>query len=147
MSTTKQQERVALEKIRKIVADLGELSYIGTAMLGVWEIAEENIEYDSGVSAREKWEHTAAEASELRNKVRELEQDLCETRKIANEQLDRVDRLREDLDRERECSAMCKQERDDAQDEAKSLAADLERSGFQIMELKAKLYDHIVGVA
>lgn len=32
--TTKQQEREALEKIRKIVSALGEGSYIGTAFEG-----------------------------------------------------------------------------------------------------------------
>lgn len=37
--TAKEEERQALEKIRKIVEGLGEGSYIGTAMEGIWEVA------------------------------------------------------------------------------------------------------------
>lgn len=51
---TKDQERKALEKIRKIVADLGECSYIGMAFEGCFEIAEENIENDFGCSMKQK---------------------------------------------------------------------------------------------
>lgn len=48
--TTKEQEKQALLKIRKIVDGLGEDSYIGTAMEGVWEVAEQNIELDAAFS-------------------------------------------------------------------------------------------------
>lgn len=41
--STKEKEIKALEKIRKIVADLGENSYIGTALAGCFDIAEQNI--------------------------------------------------------------------------------------------------------
>lgn len=41
--TTKDQERQAIEKIRKIVEGLGENSYVGFAMEGVLELAEDNI--------------------------------------------------------------------------------------------------------
>lgn len=41
--TTKEQERQAIEKIRKIVKELGENSYVGFAMEGVLELAEDNI--------------------------------------------------------------------------------------------------------
>jgi len=41
--TTKEQERQAIEKIRKIVEGLGENSYVGFAMEGVLELAEDNI--------------------------------------------------------------------------------------------------------
>lgn len=41
--TTKDQERQAIEEIRKIVEGLGENSYVGFAMEGVLELAEENI--------------------------------------------------------------------------------------------------------
>ncbi len=46
MYATKEQERAALEKIRKIVAELGEDSYIGIAFDGCFEMAEQNIEND-----------------------------------------------------------------------------------------------------
>ena len=46
MAATKEQELKALEKIKKIVADLGEDSYIGMAFEGCFEIAKDNIEND-----------------------------------------------------------------------------------------------------
>lgn len=48
--TTKEQERKALEKIKKIVEDLGEQSYIGTAFEGCFDLAEQNIEYDAALA-------------------------------------------------------------------------------------------------
>lgn len=44
MAATKEQEQKALEKIKKIVTDLGEDSYISMAFEGCFEIAEGNIE-------------------------------------------------------------------------------------------------------
>ncbi len=52
MITTKEQERNALEEIRKIVKSLGENSYVATAFAGCFEIAEENIEYDAAYSLK-----------------------------------------------------------------------------------------------
>lgn len=66
MAATKEQERKALEKIRKIVADLGEDSYIGTAFEGCFEIAEENIENDFACSMKQRAEKAAAEAEEFK---------------------------------------------------------------------------------
>lgn len=50
--TTKEQERQAIEKIRKIVEGLGENSYVGFAMEGVLELAEENIRDDTAYSMK-----------------------------------------------------------------------------------------------
>ena len=44
--STKDEERVALKKIEKIVKDLGEDSYLATAFEGCFQIAGSNIEYD-----------------------------------------------------------------------------------------------------
>ena len=84
--TTKEQERQAIAKIRKIVEGLGENSYVGTAMQGVLEIAEQNIEYDAAFSLkgevevaekREKEQRTIAEnlQSELKKLKEEREQE------------------------------------------------------------------------
>jgi len=51
---TKAQEREALEKIRKIIEELGENSYLGTAFEGFFEIAEDNIENDFGCSMKQR---------------------------------------------------------------------------------------------
>ena len=66
--TTKEQERKALEKIRKIVADLGENSYVGMAFEGCFEVAEENIENDFGCSMKQR-----AEAAEKKVETLELD--------------------------------------------------------------------------
>lgn len=74
--TTKDQERKALEAIKKILAGLDEDGYVRTAMLGVIEDAEENIEndwamsrYDAWQSAEQKYEHAAAELREEKVKT------------------------------------------------------------------------------
>jgi hypothetical protein len=84
--TTKQQERDALAKIRKIVEALGEDSYIGTAFKGCFENAETNIEWDAAFSiadelaaAKEETaaaKQEAARVAELTEKIKRLEADL-----------------------------------------------------------------------
>ena len=56
--TTKEQERKALEQIKKIVAGLGEDSYIGIAFAGCFEDAENNIEYDAAFSTADSSSET-----------------------------------------------------------------------------------------
>ena len=63
MMATKEQERKALEKIRKIIEGLGEDSYIGTAFEGCFEIAEENIENDFACSMKQRYERASEEAA------------------------------------------------------------------------------------
>lgn len=50
---TKDQERAALDKIRKIVDGLGENSYLSMAFQGCFEIAEQNIENDAAFSLKD----------------------------------------------------------------------------------------------
>lgn len=59
---TKQQEREALETIKKLLADLGPGSYLGTAFEGCIEDAESNIENDFGDSMKERWESAKQDA-------------------------------------------------------------------------------------
>ena len=66
--TTKEQERQAIAKIRKIVEGLGENSYVGTAMEGVLEVAEENIEYDAAFSLKGRAELAEKREAELKKK-------------------------------------------------------------------------------
>lgn len=60
-SATKEQERKALAKIRKIVEGLGEDSYIATAFEGCFEIAESNIENDFACSMKQRAESAEKE--------------------------------------------------------------------------------------
>ncbi|MBP5461178.1 MAG: hypothetical protein J6Y20_03540 [Lachnospiraceae bacterium] len=64
--TTKEQERKALAQIRKIVAGLGEDSYIATAFEGCFEIAEENIENDFACSLKQRLDSAEHEAEVMR---------------------------------------------------------------------------------
>lgn len=66
MSATKDQERKALDQIRKIVAGLGEDSYIGMAFEGCFEIAEENINNDFACSMKQRAESAEAKADKLK---------------------------------------------------------------------------------
>lgn len=66
---TKEMERKALEKIRKIVADLGENSYIGKAFEGCFEIAETNIDNDFWCSMKEQVESAGKKAWVYRKKA------------------------------------------------------------------------------
>mgnify|MGYP000781491042 CR=1 FL=1 len=87
---TKDQERRALAQIKKIVEGLGPDSYIGTAFKGVFEDAEQDIEYDTAYSMKERLE--SAEVAE---------QHLRETLAAANERLGElgglIDKLKEQL--------------------------------------------------
>lgn len=66
--TTKEQERIALEKIKKIVEELGEDSYLSYAFEGCFEDAEQNIKDDAAYS----WRQRAESAQKELDQVREL---------------------------------------------------------------------------
>lgn len=72
MSTTKEQERKALEKIRKIVSDLGEGSYLSMAFDGCFEIAECNIDNDFGDSPRESLDYAESQIKDLKAEIESL---------------------------------------------------------------------------
>lgn len=63
---TKQQEREALETIKKLLADLGPDSYLGTAFEGCIEDAESNIENDFADSMKERWESAKQDAEHFK---------------------------------------------------------------------------------
>lgn len=135
--TTKEQERKALARIRKIVAELGEDSYIATAFDGAWEIAEENIENDFGNSTKfyvDKYNGTDSRAVAAENKIRELTAEVEYQRSEA-------EFAKKGL-AEREADIMKMSEKNDGlrmellEEKQKNEAFELE-----IMKLKAKLYD------
>lgn len=71
--STKEQERKALEQIKKIVAGFGEKSYIGMAFEGCFEIAEENIENDFGCSMKQRAEAAERDLKEAEKKIGQME--------------------------------------------------------------------------
>ena len=70
--TTKNQERQAIEKIRKIVEGLGENSYVGFAMEGVLELAEDNIREDTAYSMKRSAEIAQEQTDELKEELKTL---------------------------------------------------------------------------
>ena len=100
--TTKEQERKALEKIRKIVEDLGEQSYIKTAFAGCFDIAEQNIEFDAAFSLKESLEIAEKERDKA---ISESKFYMEEHNKIATE----LEKVKAELDKElewKDCSSM-----------------------------------------
>lgn len=143
--TTKEQERKALERMKKIVAELGEQSYIGTAFEGAWELAEQNIEWDAAYSVTNSIEcankgeaKAKAEAQEAMEKVKAAMTDanLAKGRQAEAER--KADELRErvrDLD-----ERLCK-----ADSECMRWQKKAEESDHEIMKLKAMLFDLMYG--
>lgn len=72
---TKQQERDAIEKIRKLLEDLGPQSYVATALAGCLEDAENNIEDDAAYSMKERWELAESRLADAEKKITQLDLD------------------------------------------------------------------------
>lgn len=78
-TATKEQERKALAKIKKIVEELGEGCYIGVAFAGCFEIAESNIENDFADSMKHRWEHAENQLKKAEAEVSELKRGFSES--------------------------------------------------------------------
>lgn len=87
---TKDEERKALAKIRKIVEEAGQNSYIGYAFYGVCRIAEENIENDWGRSPVEDCETYREKIEKLENENAELLRRIEEENGFAEEEQARL---------------------------------------------------------
>lgn len=135
--TTKEQERKALARIRKIVAELGEDSYIATAFDGAWEIAEENIENDFANSTKfyvDKYNGTDSRAVAAENKIREL------TAEVEFQKGEAEFHKKAYVEKNKDYNGACEKieelvkARKDAEERVEALE-------LETMKLKAKLYD------
>lgn len=132
--TTKDRERQAIEKIRKIVEGLGENSYVGFAMNGVLELAEDNIREDTVYSMKESeeiaWERATKEEKENKDlkktvekreaTISELNTELCNARAEA-----KANEIPEELVQELYCMAY---------DKEAELIGKMERAADQMTE-------------
>ena len=131
--TTKDQERQAIEKIRKIVEGLGENSYVGFAMDGILELAEDNIRERAEIAqkdarkAEKENKDLKAEIEDLKKTVEkrgatisELNTELCNARAEA-----KANEIPEELIQEMYCMAYDK--------EAESIGK-MERAADQMTE-------------
>lgn len=78
---TKAQELEALARIQKIVQELGENSYVGTAFEGCFEIASDNIECDFLLSMKQTLEKVQKEASYFNELQRSSQQNLTQRKR------------------------------------------------------------------
>ena len=153
--TTKAQEREALKKIEKIIADLGEGSYVATAFEGCVEIAAQNIEFDAAFSmqgraesaevraetAKEKAEDLRRERDEARGAVETYRQAAYQYRSLASEYEQKAADLRQEVEKrplERDATTDCLDNLSEALAEAEKKAEALEAENIR---LKARLFD------
>jgi DNA repair exonuclease SbcCD ATPase subunit len=124
--TTKAEERKALEQIKKIIESLGPNSYIATAMDGMIEDAEENIECDFAMSWKER-----AKDAETKAKV------FSERAKAYDELKKNHETLLKDFNQIRI-------EKFEAENRAGCAESKMVEMKEEIVHLKAKLYDLMV---
>lgn len=161
----KQQERDALEKIRKIVEQLGPDSYVGTAFQGCFEIAAENIENDFACSMADKVHRAEADVVRLREantlaatRVNELENKLAEAEKdyeaahaaaheVAAQKDAEIEALKAKIKQIQETARWNGQRCDEEATAAGEAQRRAEAAEAEVIRLKAKLYDFMVGGA
>lgn len=136
MTATKEQERKALEQIKKIVTELGNDSYLATAFNGAFTLAANNIEMDAAFSTQEYIDmaHEAqAREKDLISQYNHAINMLKETLKTVTQD---NEKLANNLSSTSERASEYAHKIDD-------LNADLKKSDGVIISLKAKLYDLI----
>lgn len=131
---TKEQERKALEQIRKIVDSLGADSYIATAFDGCFQDAEENIENDFALSMKGRYLTESKKAKDLRSEVDRLKARTLELEEELKEQ-------KISTDAEHKFLLIERGKRSEQGEKIRSLEAMLHDRDMTVMELKAKLYD------
>lgn len=95
--TSKEQERQAVVKIKKIIEGLGENSYVGAAMEGVLDVAERNIEFDAAFSLKGAAESAEKRAAELEEKNRQQADSMETLSKIVKGHEDEKQLLRQKM--------------------------------------------------
>lgn len=137
---TKDQERAALEQIKKIVTSLGEDSYIATAFDGVWDMAKMNIENDWACSVASLSQQVAAHDDEIRGVRMEAEASkrslnalVKDQEKVIVDLKAKIAGLENQLDEATACA-----EQEDMILTMRSQISDLE---LLVVRLKAKIFD------
>ena len=155
---TKDQERAALEKIKAILDTLGPDSYIGTALEGCLEIAEENIENDWVCSMKQRVEAVVVENTRLKDRVKELEDKLAESEKdyeaaheaahlVADEKDAEIEKLKDQVSSLTEIGRWNAEKCDEVRSEAWDIQKRAEKAEAEVIRLKAKLYDYMTAGA
>ena len=138
---TKEDERKALAKIKKIVESLGEDSYVGTAFEGCFEIAESNIENDWACSMKQRSDNWEIECGKLCSKIDELKRELEEEKRLHALQLENFRTCMSNCEAYKTEIEELKSELKFAEDSFSELEGDLNKSEETVVQLKAKLFD------
>lgn len=149
---TKNEERKALEQIKKIIEKLGDDSYIAVAFEGCFEIAEENIDNDMACSMKQRYDMADKEAWDAQRSNKELRDanvELSKQMAMLKEEIDDKDQM---LEHERSMKRELKKELDEQdrhieslESQLASLNEDIAKSNDELIHLKAKMYDMICG--
>ena len=145
---TKQQEREALDKIRKIVEQLGPDSYLATAFEGCFDLAAENIDNDWACSMADRARRAEKRAEELEDKLAESVKDYeaahAAAHAVAEEKDAEIEKLKTRIqelleDSKRGCESIGELATRAGEAQRRAEAAEAE-----VIQLKAKLYDLLV---
>ena len=145
---TKQQERDTLEKIRKMVEQLGPDSYLATTFEGCFSLAAENIENDWACSMADRARRAEKRADELAEKlvesVKDYEAAHAAAHAVAEEKDAEIAKLKARIqelleDSKRGCESIGELATRAGEAQRRAEAAEAE-----VIQLKAKLYDLLV---
>lgn len=134
--TTKEQELKALEKIKKIVEELGEDSYIGMALDGCFEIAEDNINNDFACSMKQRWQSAEKETEKFSLRLKERDNQIEQLKK----EIKGLESDREEL--AQKCESLS-ENNTKLWNQYRECQERAELAEMEIIKLKAKLYDLI----
>lgn len=133
---TKEQELKALEKIKKIVEELGEDSYIGMALDGCFEIAEDNINNDFACSMKQRWQSAEKETEKFSLRLKERDNQIEQLKK----EIKGLESDREEL--AQKCESLS-ENNTKLWNQYRECQERAELAEMEIIKLKAKLYDLI----
>ena len=135
--TTKAEERVALEEIRKILSRLEPDSYVNTAFDGCLADAEDNINNDFMMS----WKQRAASAAEAEKLAKKENAELSMKCKDIQNLCDHLTKYTNGLEKQKDEMIRDMTGTNAALKEARETC---EKQASEIMCLKAKLYDFMI---
>lgn len=141
---TKQQERDTLEKIRKMVEQLGPDSYLATAFEGCFDLAAENIDNDWACSMADRARSAEKRVAELEDKLSEAVKDYKAAHAVAEEKGAEIARLKDQLKQIQETARWNGQRCDEEATAAGEAQHRAEAAEAEVIQLKAKLYDLLV---
>ena len=147
---TKNDERKALEKIKKIVEELGDDSYVAVAFEGCFDIAEENINNDFACSMEQKYNNEHEQVVRLLKEISDWNDDYLKLEAEIERLKKEIETKDQMLEQERSFKREVKKELASADREVETLRdivehlnEVVERQDNEIIKLKARLYDYI----